>query len=142
MLLNLFHIKQITLFIFIVYSRFFFNSTSTNKFITDCSASHFILTKCILHVFWKILKKLKMDCCACFVQICLLTLTFLHESSLKSQTLGLLLVFALVTDDCKCSEKVSHKQNKKAEATHGHLQKKKKKKKGYCNFKITVLIYS
>lgn len=66
----------------------------------------------------------------------------LHESSLKSQTLGLLLVFALVTDDCKCSEKVSHKQNKKAEATHGHLQKKKKKKKVYCNFKITVLIYS
>ncbi len=67
---------------------------------------------------------------ACFVQICLLTsLTFLHESSLKSQTLGLLLVFALVMDDCECSEKVSRKQNQKAEATHGHLSGKKEVKR-------------
>lgn len=40
----------------------------------------------------------------------------------KSRALGLLLGFALVTNNCKCSEKISRKQNQKAEATHGHLQ--------------------
>lgn len=40
----------------------------------------------------------------------------------KSRTLGLLLGFPLVTNNCKCSEKISREQNQKAEATHGHLQ--------------------
>lgn len=40
----------------------------------------------------------------------------------KSQTLGILLGFAFVTNNCKCSEKISRKQNQKAESTHGSLQ--------------------